>query len=96
MCRNYQNNLCIANNNKKCLHGEDGATLEQGKCELHGEYDVWQMSNKVIVSNTGVEPAGNKGALAYGVNFLTADEIAYKKSKRLEVPVDYALASARS
>ncbi|MFQ6105778.1 MAG: hypothetical protein ACE5NL_01755 [Candidatus Hydrothermarchaeaceae archaeon] len=91
MCKNYKEKLCIANKNKKCLLGEEGAEAEQGACELHGEYDVWLLKDKIVVSNTGTGPGNKKEALGYGLNFLTADELAYKKSLRLEVPVDYEL-----
>jgi hypothetical protein len=90
MCRNYNSGNCIANNNKKCLLGEAGAEAGQGDCELHGEYSVWRLRDKVLVSNTANVPEGGE-ALAYGINFLTADELAYKRSKRLKVPVDYEL-----
>ncbi|MDP6613135.1 MAG: hypothetical protein QF673_03865 [Candidatus Hydrothermarchaeota archaeon] len=90
MCRNYNDSKCIANNDKKCLLGKDGAEAKQGDCELHGDYNVWKLKDEVVVSNTGREPEGGK-VLGYRINFLTADEQAYKKSKRLKVPVDYDL-----
>jgi len=90
MCRNYNDGRCMANNDKKCLLGDEGAEAEQGDCELHGEYSVWKLKDKVLVSNTGNAPEGGR-ALSYGINFLTADEQAYKKSKRLKVAVDYEL-----
>jgi hypothetical protein len=44
-----------------------------------------------VVSKKGGEYPGTAEALARWVNFLTADELAYRKSKRLRVPVDYDL-----
>ncbi len=91
MCKNYRKGRCIANNDKKCLLGEEGAEAEQGKCELHGEYSVWRLKDKVVVTKKTGEYPGGIEALGIGINFLTADELAYKKSKRLKVPVDYDL-----
>jgi len=88
MCRNYKDGLCIANN-KKCLLGEEGAEAEQGDCELHGKYDVWQLRDKILVSDKGIAPEESKGALGLGIDFLIADELAYRKSKKLKLPVDY-------
>lgn len=88
MCRNYNEGKCIVND-KNCKFGEDGKDLAQGKCDLHGEYDVWRIKDRILVSNTGKEPEGNKGALGYGLDFLVADELAFKKSKRLNLPTDY-------
>lgn len=93
MCRNYNEGRCIANNDKKCLLGEGGAEAKQRDCELHGEYYVWKLKDKVLVSNTGKEPEGGE-ALGYGINFLTADELAYRKSNRFKVSVDYDLKQA--
>lgn len=89
MCQNYIDGKCLVGN-KKCLLKEEGAEAEQGDCELHGEYDVWKLKDKVVVSNLCDQPDGSE-PLGYGLNFLTADEWAYKMSNRLNVPTEYNL-----
>jgi hypothetical protein len=86
---NYRDGRCVANNDKKCLLGDEGAEAEQGRCELHGEYTVWRLEDRVVVTKKGEYPGGEP--LGRGINFLTADELAYRKSKKLKVPVDYDL-----
>ncbi len=88
MCRNYSEGKCIAGN-KKCLLKEEGAEAGQGDCELHGEYDVWKVKDKIVVSNLGTQPEDSE-PMGYGLNFLVADEWAYKVSNRLNVPVEYS------
>jgi|Deesub1362A_J573_1020465.scaffolds.fasta_scaffold00023_221 hypothetical protein len=88
MCLNYKDGNCIVTN-KKCKFGEDGEDLSMGDCDLHGDYDVWVTDKKIIVAKTEKGSKGEGKVLGYGLNFLVADELAYKKSKKLELPVDY-------
>lgn len=87
MCINYAEGKCAVEG-KACKKGEAGKDLAQGGCDLHGEFDLWHTGDKVVVTNTG---AGQGKPLARGVNFLTADEQAYKRSRKLKVPVEYVL-----
>lgn len=91
MCVNYKEGRCVANNDKKCLLGAEGAETGQGKCDLHGEYSVWRIKDRVVVTKKTGEYPGGEEVLGRGINFLTADELAYKKSKKLKVSVDYDL-----
>lgn len=87
MCINYTEGKCIVEE-RACKKGEAGKDLAQGGCDLHGEFDLWSADGKIVVTNTG---AGQGKPLARGINFLTIDEIAYKRSRRLKVPVEYVL-----
>lgn len=90
MCLNYAEGKCLAED-KACKLGDKGANAEQGACSLHGEYDVYHAKeDKIVVSNLGIA-VENKAVFARGIDFLTADELAYKKSRRMKVPVDYVL-----
>jgi hypothetical protein len=88
MCLDYKDGNCIVTD-KKCKFGEEGEDLSMGECDLHGDYDVWLTDANIVVTKGGNEPEDKKKALGHGLNFLVADELAYKKSKKLELPVDY-------
>lgn len=90
MCLNFSEGKCTVED-KNCKLGEKGANAGRGACDLHGEYDVYHAKeDKIIVSNVGIA-GDSKSVFARGINFLTADELAYKKSRRLKIPTDYAL-----
>jgi hypothetical protein len=88
MCLDYKDGNCIVKG-KKCQFGEDGEDLPMGECDLHGDYDVWLANDKIILAKVGEEPEDKEKVLAYGLNFLVADEMAYKRSKKLNLSVDY-------
>ncbi len=87
MCRNYNEGKCLVGN-KNCLLKEEGANAKQGECGLHGNYYVWKLKDKVLVSNKEAQPDGAE-PLGYGLNFLTADEWAYKASSKFELATEY-------
>jgi hypothetical protein len=88
MCQDFNDGRCIVNN-KPCKFGEEGEDLEMGECDLHGDYDVWRTKDRIVVAKVGSPPEDKIEALGYGLNFLVADELAYKRSKKGEIPVDY-------
>lgn len=88
MCLDYKDGKCMVDN-KNCKFKEQGKDLPMGKCDLHGDYNVWKAKNKIVVAKTGSPQVDKVEDLAFGLNFLVADEMAYKLSKKLNVPVDY-------
>ncbi len=89
MCRNYNAGKCLVGN-KNCLLKDKGANAKQGECELHGDYYIWKLKDKLVLSKKDAMPDGAE-PLGYGLNFLTADEWAYKASSRFELTTIYDL-----
>jgi hypothetical protein len=71
---------------KQCLLGLIGSTVGNydGKCALHGEFDVWVMQDDdLLVSDIGSPSDEPKQCLALGVKRTLAEEIAYRRSVQL-------------
>ncbi len=90
MCMNFvQGGGCYATG-EKCLLGLNGgsANNHDGKCELHGGFDVWvTQDNNLLVTDMGFPSDEPKQCLALGVNEALARRLASDRAQRFGTSV---------
>jgi hypothetical protein len=75
---------------KKCLLGQSGSTASnyEGKCALHGAFDVWiTQQDDLLISDFGGPSEEPKQSLALGVNRTLAEGIAHSRSTQVGIRV---------
>ena len=89
MCLNFIENAKCHINGRKCILGARGAVArnEDHECELHGEFDVWVIAGRLLVTDLGFPPEEPAKGVALGVSEGVAMAVALEESKRAAVPV---------
>jgi hypothetical protein len=86
LCLNFiEGGRCCAIG-REGLMGANGksAKNEEGRCELHGKFDVWVTQNdELMITDNGCPSDEPKQSLALGVNLALAEQIARTKSEEL-------------
>ena len=84
MCLNFVENAKCHVNGRKCILGARGAVARNGdhECVLHGEFDVWAIGDRLLVTDLGFPPEEPAQSLALGVNETVAMALASEKSER--------------
>lgn len=74
-----------------CILGLNGSSArnEDGRCELHGRFDVWlNQDDTVLISDMGFPSYEPKQCLALGVNRALAEQIAERKACELGTKIE--------
>ena len=89
LCLNFIENGKCHINGGKCILGARGAAArnEDHECKMHGEFDVWILGERLLVTDLGYPPEEPAKDLALGVNESVAMAVTLKESKRAGLPV---------
>jgi hypothetical protein len=84
MCLNFVENARCHVDGRRCILGARGAFAknEDHECRLHGDFDVWAIGRRVLVTDLGFPPEEPAQSLALRVNETVAMTIALEKSAR--------------